>query len=82
MSGTLGCQCGMVVLNISNPKPVMRIECGCCDCRQAAHWAQLQGGPKMPTDRPMDAWYFENDIVIASGADKIKWYKLRSGGQV
>ena len=82
MKGTLSCQCGQVTLEIGNATPRMRLQCGCCDCRQAVAWAQLQGGPKVPSNRPLDMWYFGNDIAVASGKDKLKWYKLREEGMV
>ena len=82
MKGMLECCCGHVKIEIGDAKPKMRLQCGCCDCRQAVQWAQLQGGPKEPTSRPLDLWYFGNDIIIASGKDKVKWYKLREDGKV
>ena len=82
MKGMLECYCGHVKIEIGDAAPKMRLQCGCCDCRQALQWAQLQGGPKAPTNRPLDLWYFGNDIIIASGKDKIKWYKLREDGKV
>ena len=82
MKGILSCKCGQVKLEIGDPSPRMRIECGCCDCRQAMAWAQLQGGPKVPSNRPLDLWYFGNDISVATGKDKLKWFKLRENGKV
>ena len=82
MKGILSCKCGQVKIEIGDPSPRMRIECGCCDCRQALAWAQLQGGPKVPSNRPLDLWYFGNDISVASGKDKLRWYKLRENGKV
>ena len=82
MKGTLSCQCGDVKLEMGDASPRMRLQCGCCDCRQAMAWAQLEGGPKVPSDRPLDLWYFGNDIAPVSGKDKLKWYKLREEGQV
>ena len=82
MKGILSCKCGQVEIEIGDPSPRMRIECGCCDCRQALAWAQLQGGPKVPSNRPLDLWYFGNDISVASGKDKLRWYKLRENGKV
>ena len=82
MKGTLNCQCGGVTLELGDAKPKSRLQCGCCDCRQAIQWAQLQGGPKAPINRPLDIWYFGNDIVFVSGKDKVKWYKLREHGMV
>ena len=82
MKGILSCKCGQVKIEIGDPSPRMRIECGCCDCRQAMAWAQLQGGPKVPSNRPLDLWYFGNDISVATGKDKLKWFKLRENGKV
>ena len=81
MTGTIKCQCGKVVIKVQNPNPRYRLQCGCCDCRQAVQWANLQGGPKVP-NQPLDIWYFENDIKITSGKDELKWIKLRSDGKV
>ena len=82
MKGILSCKCGQVKIEIGDPSPRMGIECGCCDCRQAMAWAQLQGGPKVPSNRPLDLWYFGNDISVATGKDKLKWFKLRENGKV
>ena len=82
MKGILSCKCGQVKIEIGDPSPRMRIECGCCDCRQAMAWAQVQGGPKVPSNRPLDLWYFGNDISVATGKDKLKWFKLRENGKV
>ena len=76
------CQCGEVKLAIGDASPRMRLQCGCCDCRQAMAWAQLKGGPKIPSSRPLDLWYFGNDISVVWGKDKLKWYKLREDGKV
>ena len=80
MTGTLKCQCGQVILRISDTNPRMKLECGCCDCRQALSWAQIQGGPKLPSHRPIEAIYFGNDIIIESGKENLQWYKLRKEG--
>ena len=82
MKGSISCQCGEVKLEIGDASPKMRLQCGCCDCRQAMAWAQRRGGPKVPSDRPIDLWYFENDISVASGKKKLKWFKLRKNGKV
>ena len=80
MTGTLHCQCGLVTLRIGDTNPRMRLECGCCDCRQALSWAQIQGGPKLPSHRPIEAIYFGNDLLVESGKENLQWYKLREGG--
>ena len=82
MKGTLSCQCGQVKLEMGDALPRMRLQCGCCDCRQAMAWAYLQGGPNVPSNRPLDLIYFGNDIAVVSGKDKLKWYKLRKDGKV
>ena len=82
MKGSISCQCGEVRLEIGDASPIMRLQCGCCDCRQAMAWAQRQGGPKVPSTRPLDLWYFENDILVSSGKENLKWYKLRKNGKV
>jgi len=81
MKGSISCQCGEVRLEIGDAIPKMRLQCGCCDCRQAMAWAQRKGGPKVPSTRPLDLWYFENDILISSGKGKLKWFKLRKDGK-
>ena len=80
MIGTLQCQCGQVTIRIGDATPRTRLECGCCDCRQALGWAQIQGGPKLPSYRPVEAIYFGNDILVESGKQNLQWYKLREGG--
>ena len=82
MKGTISCQCGEVTLTLGEATPRARLQCGCCDCRQAMAWAQLQGGPTVPTLRPLDLYYFGNDFAFASGKNKTKWYKLRENGRV
>merc|ERR1712141_204868 len=32
-------------------------------------------------NRPLDLWHFGNDISVASGKKKLKWYKLRENGK-
>ena len=81
MTGTIKCQCGKVVIKVQNPNPRYRLQCACCDCRQAVQWANLRGGPKVP-NQPLDVWYFENDIEITTGKHMLKWIKLRSDGKV
>jgi len=82
MVGTIKCKCpcDKVVLKIGDASIRMKLECGCCDCRQALNWAQLQGGPKLRDDRPPEVVYFGNDILVESGKDKLKWFKLREDG--
>ena len=81
MSGTIYCKCEKVCIKLSNPNPRYRLQCGCCDCRQAIQWAQLQGGPEAPS-QPLDIWFFENDVNVTSGKDQLHWYKLRADGRV
>ena len=81
MTGTITCQCGKVIIEIYDPNPRYRLQCGCCDCRQAVHWANLQGGPKVPK-QPLDVWYFVNDIKTIVGKENLTWLKLRSDGKV
>ena len=75
MPGSLSCVCGAVCIILHHPVPRFRLECGCCDCRQALQWAQLQGGPVAPA--LPDLWYFANDFTITRGRDNIRLYKLR-----
>jgi len=78
MPGSLSCVCGAVCIVLHHPVPRFRLECGCCDCRQALQWAQLQGGPVAPA--LPDLWYFANDFTITRGRDNIRLYKLRDNG--
>ena len=80
MTGTLQCQCGKVMFHIGDTTPRMKLECGCCDCRQALSWGEIQGGPKLPSHRPVIGMYFGNDILVVSGKENLQWYKLREGG--
>merc|ERR1712061_438305 len=79
MSGRLTCMCGKCVIQLANPTPKCRLECGCADCRQAARWATLLGGPPAPL--MTDAWYFDNDLTVVSGAAAMRWYKQRDTGR-
>jgi len=78
MAAHLSCVCGKVQISFLNPKPQMRLECGCCDCRQALQWAEVEGGPKSPL--VVDAWYFVNRFSFLKGKELTKWYKLRESG--
>eukprot|EP00092_Neocalanus_flemingeri_P005005 GFUD01005382.1.p1 GENE.GFUD01005382.1~~GFUD01005382.1.p1 ORF type:complete len:204 (-),score=48.68 GFUD01005382.1:326-937(-) len=78
MPGHLSCVCGAVSIQLHDPIPRFRLECGCCDCRQALQWAQLQGGPTAPC--LPDLWYFANDFTFLSGREKTKLFKLRDNG--
>ena len=80
MTGTLQCQCGKVIFHIGDTTPRMKLECGCCDCRQALSWCEIQGGPKLPSHRPVIGMYFGNDILVVSGKENLQWYKLRENG--
>ena len=65
-----------VQISFLNPEPQMRLECGCCDCRQvppftfgkksllvqALQWAEVEGGPKSPL--LCDLWYFANRFTF------------------
>ena len=82
MIGTIKCKCPdkKVVLKIGDPSIRMKLECGCCDCRQALKWAEQKGGPKLRDDRPPQVVYFGNDISVLSGKENLKWTKLREDG--
>ena len=82
MTGTIKCKCSdnKVVLKIGDASIRMKLECGCCDCRQALEWAHQNGGPKLRNDRPPEVIYFGNDILVESGKENLKWFKLRDEG--
>ena len=82
MKGIIKCKCPdhKVVLKIGDPSIRMKLECGCCDCRQALDWAEQKGGPKLRDDRPPEVLYFGNDILVESGKENLKWTKLREDG--
>ena len=76
MPGHIICMCGAVSVQLSTPTPVYRLQCGCCDCRQALQWAHLQGGPSAP-DLLADLWYFRNSFTFLKGKEETSWLKLR-----
>jgi len=78
MAAHISCVCGKVQISFPNPEPQMRLECGCCDCRQALQWAEVEGGPKSPL--LCDLWYFANRFTFLKGKELTKWYKLRESG--
>jgi len=78
MAAHLSCVCGKVAISFFNPIPQMRLECGCCDCRQALQWAEVDGGPKSPL--LCDLWYFVNRFTFIKGKELTKWFKLRESG--
>merc|ERR1719154_684241 len=82
LGGHIQCVCGSVSITLHTPVrgPLarFRLECGCCDCRQALQWGQLQGGPQAPL--LPDLWYFENDFTVESGWENVKLFKLRDNG--
>eukprot|EP00092_Neocalanus_flemingeri_P011441 GFUD01012329.1.p1 GENE.GFUD01012329.1~~GFUD01012329.1.p1 ORF type:complete len:200 (+),score=62.30 GFUD01012329.1:52-651(+) len=80
MPGHISCRCGEVSVHLATPSPVFRLQCGCCDCRQALQWAQLQGGPSAP-EQLADLWYFQNDFSFVTGEEKTSWIKLREDGR-
>lgn len=44
-------------------------------------WAEQQAGrPKDAVPRNKDLFYFANDLTLAKGEDKLKWYILRDKG--
>merc|ERR1711872_2987 len=79
VSGCVQCVCGKVCVELQCPTPVYRLQCGCCDCRQALQWAELQGGPAAPR-MLADLWYFQNNFSFRIGRQNTKWVKLRERG--
>ena len=80
MTSHISCTCGQVSVKLTTPTPVTRLQCGCCDCRQALQWAQLQGGPPA-TGLLADLWYFQNDFIFVEGREKTFWVMLREDGR-
>ena len=76
MTGHISCMCGKVKVQLSSAKPVYRLQCGCCDCRQALQWAQMQGGPAA-SEVLANLWYFHNNFTFIHGKDHTAWFKLR-----
>merc|ERR1719348_1568046 len=74
----ISCICGKVKICLANSQPKYRLECGCCDCRQALQWASLQEGPPAPA--LPDLWYFRDDFTFIEGQELTKLYKLREDG--
>eukprot|EP00992_Anisonema_acinus_P012083 TRINITY_DN7890_c0_g1_i1.p1 TRINITY_DN7890_c0_g1~~TRINITY_DN7890_c0_g1_i1.p1 ORF type:complete len:209 (-),score=23.72 TRINITY_DN7890_c0_g1_i1:131-757(-) len=66
------CVCGRVGVQLTATRPVMNLECVCCDCLQAQDWAHTRGGPAV-TPPPLTLLYFPNSISGVVGDRSMLW---------
>lgn len=81
---TVRCVCGKVSLTFTSLEPLVRLECGCRDCRQAREFEATRGGPKSHSPLSTLA-YFPNDITLDQSIEDvseiIEVVTLREGGR-
>ena len=64
------CQCGKVLIKMSNGRPRRVMECCCVDCYQHLEWASVMGGPKVPIVPTLSYW--DNDIDVVRGEEHLR----------
>mmetsp|Transcript_18125 Transcript_18125/g.46368 ORF Transcript_18125/g.46368 Transcript_18125/m.46368 type:complete len:208 (-) Transcript_18125:147-770(-) len=76
------CVCGKVSLRLLAPKPVLHLQCGCRDCRQAHEFVASRGGPPIKQPPLQELYYFVNDVapLDESAANMVELQMLRHGG--
>ena len=76
------CECGAVHMAFAEQQPRGGYLCCCCDCRQKLVWAQVRGGPPLPSavatfERPLALTYLVNRFKVISGAEHLSFHRLR-----
>ena len=71
----ISCQCGEVLIRMSNGRPRRVMECCCVDCYQHLEWASVMGGPKVPIVPTLSYW--DNDIDVVRGEEHLRVVLLR-----
>ena len=75
----ISCQCGEVLIKMSNGRPRRVMECCCVDCYQHLEWASVMGGPKVPIVPTLSYW--DNDIDVVRGEEHLRTVLLREDGR-
>jgi len=77
------CACGAVALRFLRRAPVMHLECGCVDCRQAHEHVASLGGPPTPFPPLQKLFYFANAVepLPAEQTQRLRLTKLRADGR-
>eukprot|EP00927_Polykrikos_kofoidii_P055612 TRINITY_DN49829_c0_g1_i1.p1 TRINITY_DN49829_c0_g1~~TRINITY_DN49829_c0_g1_i1.p1 ORF type:complete len:228 (-),score=28.32 TRINITY_DN49829_c0_g1_i1:106-732(-) len=70
------CLCGSVSLGFARRVPLMRLECACCDCRQANEFESTRGGPRS-SSALSQLFYFANDVVPPASLKGLELTQLR-----
>ena len=73
------CQCGKVLIKMSNGRPRRVLECCCIDCYQHLEWASVMGGPEVPIVPTLSYW--DNDIEVVRGEEHLRVVILREDGR-
>ena len=73
------CQCGKVLIKMSNGRPRTVMECCCIDCYQHLEWASVNGGPDVPIVPTLSYW--DNDIEVVRGEEHLRVVLLREAGR-
>ena len=73
------CQCGEVLIKMSNGRPRRVLECCCIDCYQQLEWASVMGGPNVPVVPTLSYW--DNGIDVVRGEEHLKVVLLRENGR-
>ena len=83
MAAVARCACNSVALRFLRRAPVMHLECGCVDCRQAHEHASSLGGPPTPSPPLQQLFYFVNDVAPLSDTELelVRLTKLREDGR-
>lgn len=74
------CACKAVGLRFLKRAPVLHLECGCCDCKQAHEYMASLGGPQTPSPPMQQLYYFANDVapLSAEELERVRITKLRA----
>ena len=74
-SKQISCNCGDVLIRMSNGRPRRVMECCCVDCYQHIEWASVMGGPVAPIVPTLSYW--DNDIQVFHGEEHLKVVLIR-----
>ena len=71
----IGCHCGKCSLTLANGKAMMKVKCGCEDCRQALLFGYVNGGREL---EPLpELYYMRSDAIEIKGREYMKAFQLR-----
>jgi len=83
MSAFARCVCNSVALRILRRTPVLHLQCGCFDCRQAHEYLWSLGGPPTLSPPLEKLVYFQNDVAPLSEQElqRVRLTMLRNDGR-